>query len=145
MSELQPAIEPELIPYGMKTALVCLDPGPWRDAAKAYFAREGFYLMDEQDPSVAAARLKLNSVDVVVADEAKTEALEEMHSRPGLRRRETALFVIGGQPSMDSWAAFQAGADWVLNVADAGRCAELFTEALKRQEASREPWRLAQE
>jgi len=145
MSELQPAIEPELIPYGMKTALVCLDSGPWREDAKAYFTQQGYYLMDEPDPAVAAAKLKLNSVDVVVAGEAKAEALGEMNARPGLRRRETALFIVGAQPSMDAWAAFQSGADWVLNVSDAGRCAELLTEALKRQEAQREPWRLAQE
>jgi hypothetical protein len=145
MSEMQPAIEPELIPYGMKAALVCLDDGPWRDGAKTYFTQQGYYLMDEPNPGMAAAKLKLNSVDVVVTGEDKTEALEEMNSRPGLKRRDTALFVIGAQPSMDAWAAFQSGADWVLNVADASRCAELLTEALKRQEAQREPWRLAQE
>ncbi|MBI4805774.1 MAG: hypothetical protein HY795_11125 [Desulfovibrio sp.] len=145
MSEVQPAIEPELIPYGMKAALVCLEDGPWRDGAKAYFTQQGYYLMDEPDSAVAAAKLKLNSLDVVVAGEAKTEALGEMNSRPGLRRRETTLFVVGAQPSMDAWAAFQSGADWVLNTADASRCAELLTEALKRQEAQREPWKLAQE
>ena len=145
MSELQPAIEPELIPYGMKTALLCLDAGPWRDGAKAYFTQQGYYLMDEPDPAVAAAKLKLNSLDVVVAGETKTEALEEMHSRPGIRRRETALFVVGAQPNLDSWTAFQSGADWVLNTDEAGRCAEFLTEALKRQEAQREPWRLARE
>jgi hypothetical protein len=145
MSEMQPTIEPELIPYGMKAALVCLDNGPWRESAKAYFTKQGYYFMDEPDPAVAAAKLKLNSVDVLVASETKAEALGEMNSRPGLRRRETTLFVVGAQPSMDAWAAFQSGADWVLNTADASRCAELLTEALKRQEAQREPWKLAQE
>jgi hypothetical protein len=145
MSELQPAIEPELIPYGMKAALVCLDDGPWRDGSKAYLKEQGYYLMDEPDPAIATAKLKLNSVDVVLIGETKTEAIEEMNSRPGLKRRETTLFVVGAQPSMDAWTAFQSGTDWVLNSADASRCAELLTEALKRQEAQREPWRLAQE
>jgi len=144
MSELHPVIEPELIPYGMKAALVCLDDGPWRDGTKAYFTEHGYYLMDEPDPAISAAKLKLNSVDVVVTEATKTETLQEINSRPGLKRRETTLFVVGAQPSMDAWTAFQSGVDWVLNTADASRCAELLTEALKRQEAQREPWRLAQ-
>ena len=144
MSEQLPAIEPEMIPYGMKAALLCLDPGPWRDAAKAYFTAEGYYLMDEPDPVRAAAKFKLNAVDVAVCGEKKTEALEEMNARPGLRRRETALFVVGAQASLDAWAAFASGADWVVAETDAPRARELFSEALKRQEASREPWRLAE-
>jgi hypothetical protein len=145
MNGQQTAIEPELIPYGMKAALVCLDDGPWREQAKAFFTAQGYYLMDEPDPARAAAKLKLNALDVAVVGEAKTEALEEMHSRPGMRRRDTALFVVGDKPSLDSWAAFAAGADWMLNLGDAPRAAELLSEALKRQEASREPWRLAQQ
>lgn len=144
MSAQQPAVEPELIPYGMKAALVCLDPGPWREAAKAYFSAQGYYLMDEPDPSLAAAKLRLNALDVVVAGQAKTEALRELDERPGLRRRETALLVVGAEASLDSWAAFLVGADWVLAEADASRAAELLAEALKRQEASREPWKLAE-
>lgn len=145
MNGQQPAIEPELIPYGMKAVLLCLDDGPWHEGAKAYFTAQGYYLMDEPDPARAAAKLRLNALDVAVVGEEKAEALEEMHSRPGLKRRDTALFVVGAQPSLDSWAAFASGVDWVLNTADAARAAEFLSEALKRQEASREPWRLAQE
>jgi hypothetical protein len=144
MSEQQPAIEPEMIPFGMKAALLCLDPGPWLDGAKAYFASEGYYLIDEPDPVRAAAKLKLNAVDAAVCGENKAEALEEMNVRPGLRRRETALFVVGAGASLDAWAAFVSGADWVLSEADASRGRELLSEALKRQEASREPWKLAE-
>jgi len=145
MSQQETVIEPELIPYGMKAALVCLDEGAWRDGAKAYFTAQGYYLMDEPDPARAAAKLRLNALDAAVVGEGKSEALEEMHGRPGLWRRDTALFVVGGAQSLDAWAAFQCGADWTLNAADAPRAAELLSEALKRQEASREPWRLAQE
>jgi len=145
MSEQQPAYEPELIPYGVKVALLCLDPGPWRDSARAYFGSQSYYLMDEPDPAGAAARLRLNAVDVVVAADSKKEALEELHARPGLKRRETTLFVVGPQPSLDSWAAFQTGADWMLSAGDANRGEELISEALKRQEAQREPWVLARE
>jgi hypothetical protein len=143
-AQQQPAIEPEMIPYGMKAALICLDEGPWREGARAYFAGQGYYLMDEPDPEPAAARLRLNAVDAVVAGAGKAAALQEMHARPGLRRRETVLFVVGEYSSLDAWAAFASGADWVLSEADAGRCPELLAEALKRQEAAREPWRLAE-
>lgn len=146
MSDQTPsaAVEPEMIPYGMKVALVCLDDGPWRAGALSFFKERGYYLIDEPDAKIAAAKLRLNATDAVVAGQAKAEALAEMHERPGLRRRDTALFVVGGTPSLDAWAAFASGADWVLSDADAGKCAVLLDEALKRHEASREPWRMAE-
>lgn len=145
MSEQTPIREPEMIPYGMKVALLCLDAGPWREAAKAYFTAQGHYLLDEPEAAGAAASLRVNAVDVVIAHESKTEALEELHARPGLKRRDTTLFVVGTKPSLDSWGAFLTGADWLLAEADAPRAAELLAEGLKRQEAQREPWVLAQE
>lgn len=144
MSADKPVIEPEMIPYGMKAALVCLDAGPWREACAGYFKREGYYLVDEPDGGTTAAKLRLNALDVVVADAGKAEALAEMHARPGIRRRESALFLVGDFKSLDSWAAFAAGADWVLAKDDAPKAAELLSEALKRHEASREPWKLAE-
>jgi hypothetical protein len=144
-SQQRPALEPEMIPHGMKSALICLDEGPWREAARAYLSGRGYHLMDEPDPETAAARLRLNAVDAVVASEDKTAALQEMHERPGLRRRETVLFLVGAFASLDPWAAFASGADWVLAEADAPRCPELMAEAFKRQEALREPWRLAED
>lgn len=145
MSAEKPALEPEMIPYGVKAVLVCLDAGPWRDGARAYFAAQGYYLMDEPDEELAAAKARLNALDVVLAGQGKAALLAELHGRPGLRRRETALFIVGDFASLDSWAAFSSAADWVLGQGDAPRAAELLTEALKRQEASREPWRLAEE
>ncbi len=144
MSAEKPVIEPEMIPYGMKAALVCLDAGAWRDACAGYFKREGYYLIDEPDDATAAAKLRLNALDVVVADPGKTEAMAEMNARPGLRRRESALFLIGDFKSLDSWSAFSTGADWVLAAGDTGRADEFLSEALKRHEASREPWKLAE-
>jgi hypothetical protein len=144
VSQPDTAIEPDMIPYGMKAALLCLEDGPWRAGAAAFFRELGYYLMDEPDPARAAARLRLNAVDAVVLGEAMAAPLEEMHQRPGLKRRETALFLVGAGPSLDAWAAFVSGADWTLAQADAPRCAELLAEALKRQDASREPWRLAE-
>lgn len=144
MSGPESAIEPDMIPYGMKAALLCLDDGPWRAGAAAFFKDLGYYLMDEPDPARAAAKLRLNAVDAVVLGEAMRDPLEEMHARPGLRRREAALFVVGGSPSLDAWAAFVSGADWTLAEGDAPKCAELLAEALKRQDGMREPWRLAE-
>lgn len=144
MSGPESAIEPDMIPYGMKAALLCLDNGPWRAGAAAFFRDLGYYLMDEPDPARAAAKLRLNAVDAVVLGENMREPLEEMHARPGLRRREAALFLVGAAPSLDAWAAFVSGADWTLAEADASRCAELLAEALKRQDGMREPWRLAE-
>lgn len=145
MSAGKPVVEPEMIPYGMKAALLCLDPGPWRDGARAYLAGQGYYLLDEPDADTASAKARLNALDVVLAGQGKAALLAELHGRPGLRRRETALFIVGDFASLDSWAAFSSAADWVLGQGDAPRAAELLTEALKRQEASREPWRLAEE
>ncbi|KAF0233254.1 MAG: hypothetical protein FD177_1885 [Desulfovibrionaceae bacterium] len=144
MSGPESAIEPDMIPYGMKAALLCLEDGPWRAGAAAFFKDLGYYLMDEPDPARAAAKLRLNAVDAVVLGETMRDPLAEMHARPGLRRREAALFLVGAAPSLDAWAAFVSGADWTLAEADAPRCAELLAEALKRQDGMREPWRLAE-
>ena len=144
MSGPESAIEPDMIPYGMKAALLCLEDGPWRAGAAAFFKDLGYYLMDEPDPARAAARLRLNAVDAVVLGENMRAPLTEMHARPGLRRREAALFVVGSAPSLDAWAAFVSGADWTLAEGDAPKCAELLSEALKRQDGMREPWRLAE-
>jgi hypothetical protein len=144
VSQPDTAIEPDMIPYGMKAALLCLADGPWRAGAATFFKDLGYYLMDEPDPTRAAAKLRLNAVDAVVLGEDMREPLEEMHARPGLRRREAALFLVGDAPSLDAWAAFVSGADWTLAQADAPKCAELLGEALKRQNGMREPWRLAE-
>lgn len=147
MSQIEKAVEPEMIPYGVKVALLCLDQGPWLSGAREYFKAQGHYLIEEPDAALAAVKLRLNAVDVALVGAAKAEALEEIHSRPGLRRRDSALFVVhgaDGPPSLDAWAAFASGADWVLAESDAAKAAELLTEALKRQEAQREPWRMAE-
>jgi len=145
MSEQTPVLEPEMIPYGTKAVLLCLENGPWRDAAVAYFKAQSYYVIDEPDEATAVAKLKLNAVDVVLAGSGKADVAGELHSRPGLRRRETAFMLVGPAASLDAWAAFQAAADWTLAETDAPRAAELLGESLKRHEASREPWRLAQE
>lgn len=145
MSAGKPVVEPEMIPYGMKAALLCLDPGPWRDGARAYLAGQGYYLLDEPDADTASAKARLNALDVVLTQADKAALLAEMLARPGLKRRETALCVVGRFQSLDSWAAFALAADWVLGEADASRAGELLAEALKRQDAAREPWRLAEQ
>lgn len=145
-SQDTPALEPEMIPHGMKAALVAISDQRWRQASAAFFRDHGFYLLEEADPAIAVQKLLINAVDVALVDGSATwqPVREEITRRPGLKRRETCLMVVGSARSMDSYAAFLQGADWMVSTEDVGRAGELLGEMLARQEAAREPWTLAE-
>ena len=144
--EESPALEPEMIPHGTKAALTAVTDPRWRQAAAVFFRDRGYYLIEETDPAVAVAKLLINAVDAALVEGSPLwqPVLDEITLRPGLKRRETCLIVTGNAKSMDSYAAFLLGADWVLHAEDVGRATELLGEMLARQEAAQEPWRLAE-
>ncbi len=140
------ALEPEMIPHGAKAALVAVSDPSWLRVAAGFFRDKGYYLLEEADPTLAAQKLLINAVDVALVEEtaAWQPVLTEITRRPGLKRRETCLIVIGAAKSLDSYAAFLLGADWTLFEGDVDRAEELLGEMLARQEDAREPWRLAE-
>lgn len=141
-----PALEPEMIPHGVKAALVAVTDPAWRRAALGFFRERGYHCLEETDPALAVAKLRINAVDAALVEDlpAWQPVLAEITGRPGLKRRETCLTVTGRAKSLDSYAAFLMGADWVVNQGDVERAVELLGEILARQEASREPWVLAE-
>jgi len=137
-----PPLEPEMIPHGVKAALVAVSDPRWQQAAAAFFRDRGYYLLEETGPSMAVRKLLINAVDAALVEGSAPwqPVVTEIIRRPGLKRRETCLMVLGEAKSLDSYAAFLLGADWVVNQGDIERAGEVLGEILARQEASREPW-----
>jgi hypothetical protein len=138
----QADIVPEMIPHGVKACLLALSDAAWIEAAREFFLSRGFYLIQEPDPETASAKLRLNALDVVLTQDGPDflAVAQELHGRPGLARRETCLILVGDFTSLDDFAAFAAGADFVLGKDDAARATTFLHEALRRFEDSRGMW-----
>jgi hypothetical protein len=131
-AEELPSVEPDVVPPGSKVAFIFSRQDAWTKAAEKFAETAGYYVSTAEDVLTSVAKLRLNNYDLIFVEEGgdSERIISEVNSWLGLKRRAANFILLGDDgDSMQPHVAFDKGANFYFNKADAGRAEQLFKEA----------------
>jgi hypothetical protein len=148
LGNVPPTVEPDAIHPGTKAALFFVADDDWRQGAREFFARKGYYCVLPETVAVARLKLRLQHHDVILVqdNEGCTPLWEVIDGWRGLDRRRRNVIMLREDVESLRWdQAFVRGVNACLALGDGDRKEDLLTACLKEHELLLLPWKLARE
>lgn len=134
----------EIVEEGLKSSLICIDPKALSKKMTEVLHDMDFYVSEASNPRTAINRLRHNSYDLVVLNNASQMAdlpedslLQLINLLPiHVRRRFFLCALSEAGSTFDQLKAFEMGVNLILNVRDLDRGATILRQAMKAHENS---------
>ena len=134
----------EIVEEGLRSSLICISPEALSRKMTEVLRDMDFYVSEAANPKAAINRLRHNSYDLVVLNNAsqvtdvpEDSLLQQINLLPiHVRRRFFLCALSEAVSTFDQLKAFKMGVNLILNSQDLDRAAAILKQAMKSHENS---------